>query len=508
MYAAGKRQHRKLGSDRASFTLTGWIKADTTPIRKDRELYVKARHKVSDTESIEAKQKINAYSKGWQYFCLMMPAKIWGSTTISIQFDDNIGDLYIDGLELTKNDVQTRVYNTNGKMTSKHVAQKDTSYGYDNYSRTDRVTIPDGVVSSYTYNGSNENTKISTSLGPNTYMTYDRYGNLLTTASYDADAAVKNELYAQNRYTDDGNFQSAAVDNRGYTTSYNYDKATGSLLTKTLPKRSGTTTQIQYSYNQYGQMTRLAEGNRAVDYGCDSDGNLTSITRNGFRYDYTYDGFGNLINTKIAGTTVSTNSYAPNNGTHTGTAYADGSRTSQGRDAYGRVIRSYITDAGGTRHQIDATVYDNDGNVKKYTDTANSLTTEYDYDDAGRVARSVVKKENNSAYNGSRVQYAYSKGGKIANLSYDTGDGKIKSYVYTYAKDGLPEKSVFPDASCQTLSYDNLRSNSQKVYYPVKNAAAAKRLYTTAAFMEGQSSASSHKGTTALVKTYTNKHMT
>ncbi len=259
------------------------------------------------------------------------------------------------------------------------------------------------------------------------------------------------------------------------------------------------------SYNRYGQMTRLTEGNRTVDYGYDSDGNLTSVTRNGFRYDYTYDGFGNPVDTKIAGKTVSANSYAPNNGTHTGTTYADGSRTSQDRDAYGRVIRSYITDAGGTRHQIDATVYDNDGNVKKYTDTANSLTTEYDYDDAGRVARSTVKKENSSAYNGSRVQYSYSKGGKIENLSYDTGDGKINSYVYTYAKDGLPEKSVFPDSSYQTLSYDSLRRNNEKVYYPVKNAVTAKRLYTAATFMDGQSSASTHKGTTALIKTYTNK---
>jgi len=220
---------------------------------------------------------------------------------------------------------------------------------------------------------------------------------------------------------------------------------------------------------------------------------------------FTYDGFGNPVDTKIAGKTVSANSYAPNNGTHTGTTYADGSRTSQDRDAYGRVIRSYITDAGGTRHQTDATVYDNDGNVKKYTDTANSLTTEYDYDDAGRVARSAVKKENSSAYNGSRVQYAYSKGGKIANLSYDTGDGTVKSYVYTYAKDGLPEKSVFPDASYQTLSYDSLRRNNEKVYYPVKNAVTAKRLYTAATFMDGQSYASSHKGTTVLINTYTNK---
>ena len=113
----------------------------------------------------------------------------------------------------------------------------------------------------------------------------------------------------------------------------------------------------------------------------------------------------------------------------TGTKYADGSETSADYDAYGRVIKSYITDVNKKRYQIDATVYDNDGNIKRYTDTANNLTTEYDYDDAGRVARSVIKKENDSAYNGSRVRYAYSKSGKIENLSYDTGDGTIKSYV-------------------------------------------------------------------------------
>lgn len=99
---------------------------------------------VSDSESIVAKQKINAYPEGWQYFCLMMPLNSWGSTSISIQFDDNIGDLYIDGLQLTKNDVQTRVYNADGKMTSKYVAQRDTAYGYDSYSRMNKLTTPSG----------------------------------------------------------------------------------------------------------------------------------------------------------------------------------------------------------------------------------------------------------------------------------------------------------------------------------------------------------------------------
>lgn len=87
-----------LGAEKASFTLTGWVKANTTPIRKDRELYVRARHKISETEAIVVKQKINAYSNGWQYFCLMMPARVWGTTTISIQFDDNSGTFTLTGL--------------------------------------------------------------------------------------------------------------------------------------------------------------------------------------------------------------------------------------------------------------------------------------------------------------------------------------------------------------------------------------------------------------------------
>ena len=157
-------------------------------------------------------------------------------------------------------------------MTSKHVAQKDTTYGYDSYNRVNKVTAPGGAVSIYTYNGSNENTKIATSPGPSTYMTYDKYGNLLATATYDPDAGTKYELYAQNQYTDDGNFQSASVDNRGYTTSYVYDKATGNLASKTLPKKGGTTTTIGYSYNSYGLLTALKEGDRSVSYGYDADG--------------------------------------------------------------------------------------------------------------------------------------------------------------------------------------------------------------------------------------------
>ena len=277
------------------------------------------------------------------------------------------------------------------------------------------------------------------------------------------------------------------------------------MTSKTLPKRSGTTTTINYTYNTYGLLTVLKEGDRRVDYGYDGDGNLISITRNGFRYEYTYDGFGNVLETKIAGKTVSTNTYAANNGIPTGTTYADGSRTSADYDAYGRVTKSYITDRNGKKYQIDSTVYDNDGNIKRYTDEANHLTTEYDFDDAGRVARSIVRKENDSAYNDSRVQYAYSKSGKISNLSYDTGDGNIRSYVYTYDKDDAPVKSVFPDGSQQTLNYDSLRRNNERIYYPVKNAAVSKRMYTEAEFVEGQKSVSSHKGSTTLIGKYTNK---
>ena len=69
------------------------------------------------------------------FFCVLLPAANWKDTSITIQFYDNIGDLYIDGLQLTRNDVQTRTYNSTGKLTSSYTTQKSTDYSYDTYGR-------------------------------------------------------------------------------------------------------------------------------------------------------------------------------------------------------------------------------------------------------------------------------------------------------------------------------------------------------------------------------------
>lgn len=139
--------------------------------------------------------------------------KLWKYRLGSIQFFDNIGDLYIDGLQLTRNNVQTKSYDSQGRITARYTSQKKDSYRYDSYNRMNKMVTAGGVTTTYTYSKTNENTKITASLGPAVHMKYDKYGNLLSTSTRGSDTS---ELFASNTYTEDGNFLHSVKDNRGY----------------------------------------------------------------------------------------------------------------------------------------------------------------------------------------------------------------------------------------------------------------------------------------------------
>lgn len=120
---------------------------------------------------------IDSYSEGWKYFCLILPAKAWKSTQFTICFYKNIGTLSIDGLQLTRNDVQSRKYDSEGSLTSSYTALKTDSYTYDTYKRTKKHTTAAGAYYINTYENNNELKKVEASIGPDTYYTYDKYGN-------------------------------------------------------------------------------------------------------------------------------------------------------------------------------------------------------------------------------------------------------------------------------------------------------------------------------------------
>ena len=117
---------------------------------------------------------IDSYSEGWKYFCLILPAKAWKSTQFTICFYKNIGTLSIDGLQLTRNDVQSRKYDSEGSLTSSYTALKTDSYTYDTYKRTKKHTTAAGAYYINTYANNNELKKVEASIGPDTYYEYDK----------------------------------------------------------------------------------------------------------------------------------------------------------------------------------------------------------------------------------------------------------------------------------------------------------------------------------------------
>lgn len=96
---------------------------------------------------------------------------------VQILFYDNIGDLYIDGLQLIKNEIQTRRYTDTGKLTSKTFKAKTSTYSYT-YDRVKTEKTPGGNELTYTYdNVTNDVTKLEKSVGPESYYKYDKFGN-------------------------------------------------------------------------------------------------------------------------------------------------------------------------------------------------------------------------------------------------------------------------------------------------------------------------------------------
>ena len=498
-----------LGSAKNSFTLSGWIKTDSTPVRKGRDFKAVAYHK-EETEGtvteLKVSNDINAYSEGWKYFCMIIPAANWKSTTITLRFYDNIGDLYIDGLQLTRNDVQTRKYNADGKLVSKYTSQKTTACEYDSYGRMDRKTDASGRVTSYAYSKSNEMIRTGSTTGPDVYLKYDRYGNQISASSYDPDTAAKPELYSETTYTEDGNFKKTETDNAGNVTTHEYNPLTGQPTRTTLPQRKGEgTVSVHYTYDGQDRISKVTQGDRSTGYQYGEFDDLTGISHNGFSYNYTYDSFGNVRTSSIAGTVICTNEYAPNNGNLVRSVFPDGTATGTTYDRYGRVTANSLNGSTVTKY-----VYDNDGNVAKKTDVPGGVTTKYDYNDAGLLVRSEVYTGESTASRDfeSRMQYTYTKSGQVGNLSYQEKNGDVKTYIFTYAKDDRPEKSIQPDTSQTEWYYDSLRRNNKAVFTPKKGATDSKKLYTVLKYRDVQlttSEGKTKKATTGQVSEYTNK---
>jgi RHS repeat-associated protein len=494
--------------------------------------------------------EINDFSDGWKYFSLPMPAHQWREVSVEIRFFDNIGSLYIDGLQLSKNDVSTKRYDNNGNITGVCVSERESTYTYDGYNRIKTMTTPGGVKQTYTYDNKTNNLKsVTADYGPSSYMKYDAYGNQKSLSVHkknitdeNGNTSTEQELYSENSYTDDGNYLKSSTDNAGAKTTYEYDEKSGLLKSEVQPSYGSGRflvekgdyppirlldelidlpfignddskgVKISYEYDGLDRIEKVSrsdkDNERSVSYRYGAFSDLEAITHNGFEYGYEYDAFGNIKTTTVAGNEISKNEYRDNNGSLILTTYADGASVKSEYDNYGNVAKVMSAKKGEEFTDTDTYEYYNDGNLARHTDVKNSVETEYDYNDKGKISRTRVSGNVEGTDYDSRLQYIYNQMGKVQKLSYEVGQGDknvLKDYTYTYDKDGNNHENILPDGSVKEYKYDSLRRMSKTIYSPVKKAKPDKQLTTSVTYEAREASGANLKGTTNRVAGYTNQ---
>jgi RHS repeat-associated protein len=317
----------------------------------------------------------------------------------------------------------TLAYDARNRLTSRNVGGEVTSYTYDGVGQLTRVTQPDGSYLAYTYDGAHRLTQIQDGLGNKIVYTLDAMGNRTQEQAYDP---FNNLARTRSRTFDTLNRLAQDIGATSQTTNYAYDN-NGNLTTTTDPLNHATGN----SYDALNRLTSVLDpASGTTTYTYDAAGNLTSVTdpRN-IGTSYTFDGLGNVIQqvSPDTGTTSSIYDAAGNVVTRTD---ARGVTATYSYDALNRATQIVYTKSGAT---TETHIFEYDGGVSGATNAKGHLTkltdtagvTSWTYTPQGRVA-SKTQLIGSLAEN---INYTYNSAGQLNNIAFGTGLPISYSYL-------------------------------------------------------------------------------
>jgi RHS repeat-associated protein len=287
------------------------------------------------------------------------------------------------------------------------------------------------------------------------------------------------------------------TDARGYKTSYTFDDL-GNVLTKTSavgePEQHTQTYTYDESVNKVKTISELSVSNigqnKVTSMVYDAAGNTTSRTISGYSgtdsitqsTSYTYDLFGRI--TAIDGPRTDPSdtisfSYYPNDPAqglnrgfiHTVTNALGHTTTYSNYNSFGKA--ETITDASGL-----TTTLQFDGNDRVVSRTNGSHTTNYVYDDSGKLLSQslpggrTVTYSYNSAGNvekiinslGNSISYTYDSESRKTKQSINDPAGTLTAFIdYAYDQNGNLHKIINPDESEREFNYDEIGNLASKI---------------------------------------------
>lgn len=294
-----------------------------------------------------------------------------------------------------------------------------TTYAYDGFGRTTRVTPPQGNVAgasgswstTYSRDAAGRVLRVAGPSGIKAKFTYDSFGRVAT-----------------------------RTDGRGGRTTYHYDNS-GHLTQLTLP--DGSTESFAYDANGNVRMNTDGRG-QVTAFGYDAANRLTSVTRGNRAWSFTYDSAGRRRTASMPTGRKATFTWDIRS-LLTKVDYSDATPdVSFAYDKLGR--RKSMTDGTGT------TTYKYDSLDRPTTVLRGTDTWKYAWDDNGRLASRTAPGQ-------TAVTYTYDPDGRLRQVK--RGATVIAQYAYDTAKNSITRTTANGMDTIERFSRDGFLASTR-----------------------------------------------
>lgn len=394
----------------------------------------------------------------WQFASGTVTAtSSYAQMQIVVEYTDSLNVLYVDGLQLHKEQFATGYsYDSNGNLsgTVSLIGQQN-SFGYDSNDNLTSMTDARGNTTTYTYD-SKHNLLTSTSPeGVVTSNTYNDFG-LATETKVGTEADY---IRTTTTYDSASGIAINETDASGNTVTYTLDPVSRTRTAIT-DARNNTTTYTYGSPANYGRLqTITTEGLNPITYSYTTNGEIQSISRGGTSYNYSYDVWGRSLGLAVGEFSLSTNVFN-SAGLLSEVEYGNGFAVKYSYDNLDRLIAVQQKLPGSTSYATAYEyVYNGDGELYEERNYLNNRALFREYDHSGRCIASIEKTftgSSNSLTYGTVVStylYHYDANNNISRIQQSVA-GSSWSMVYTYDKDNHGLTTTLENGVVLTNSYD------------------------------------------------------
>ena len=460
-----------------TYVLSGWAKANAVPDNIQKTTGTDAA--ATDKHKQFGLRAVLTYADGtteyhyvpfhsdltdWQYVSMtIVPKKekeVLEKIRVVCAYERNSNEAWFDNLSLTQEAAQTMKYDKDGHLVSvKSTGKSEESTLYEN---GDLKKLNTGGNGTFTYeHDKNHNITEASNEIVKENLTYDASGNV-TTATISPKKGT-DKIVTNNTYTNQGNLLSSVKQRGEFTTTYQYETALHKMLGKPSQVVDARGSVASASYDAAGRLTKSSISKAGTTKATVNHSYIRDMlsqlsrTAGGItqQYNFSYDAFGNMTKLSVGNHTLAQYTYGPKNGQLKRQTYGNKDYVDFSYDNLNRITETRTSSGDSYRY-----TYTGDGQLYQMEDAADGVTYHYNYDTIGRL----IGTSQTGGSSDLRAAYSYDDSNRLKSLSYSIPgviDKATETLYYNSnttdsVSDGALDKMALFSNNWIHYHYDNL----------------------------------------------------